>query len=109
MKLSEHQQVFAQHIALLIQYAKAIGYEVTFGDAFRDPRVHGEYGVKKSYASAKSEHKRRLAVDLNLFENGNYLGSTDDHEVLGAFWESLDERNRWGGRWDDGNHYERSV
>ena len=109
MKLSEHQQRFARHIALLILWAINEGYEVTFGDAYRDPRVHGQYGEKKSYASANSEHKRRLAVDLNLFKDGEYLGGTDDHAPLGEFWEGLDELNEWGGRWDDGNHYQRNV
>ena len=109
MKLSEHQQVFASHVALLILYAEACGYKVTLGDAYRDPRVHGQIGEKVSYSSANSNHKRRLAVDLNLFMDGEYLGDTDDHEQLGAFWESLDPLNRWGGRWEDGNHYERHV
>lgn len=111
MKLSEHQQVFAQHIAILILRARQLGYEVTFGDAYRDPRLHGQYGEKKdeSYASANSEHKRRLAVDLNLFKDGEYLGSTDSHSELGEFWESLDSHNTWGGRWDDGNHYQRTI
>jgi hypothetical protein len=109
MKLSEHQQEFARHVAILILYSHCLGYEVTFGDAYRDPRVHGQLGEKVSYSSANSNHKRRLAVDLNLFKDGEYLGSTDDHEELGKFWESLDPLNRWGGRWEDGNHYERHV
>jgi hypothetical protein len=111
MKLSEHQQAFARDIAMLILLAEKKGYRVTFGDAFRDPRVHGEYGVKKdgSYATANSEHKRRLAVDLNLFRDGEYLGNTDDHAELGAIWEALDEHNEWGGRWEDGNHYQRNA
>lgn len=111
MKLSEHQQKFSRHIALLILWAINEGYEVTFGDAYRDPRVHGPYGEKKdgSYATANSEHKRRLAVDLNLFKDGEYLGETEDHAPLGAFWEGLDEHNEWGGRWEDGNHYQRNA
>ena len=109
MKLSEHQQRFAIHAALLILYADTLGYATTLGDAYRDPRVHGEYGEKKGYAAAKSEHKRRLAIDLNLFKDGEYLGGTDDHKELGEFWESLDLLNVWGGRWDDGNHYQRNT
>jgi hypothetical protein len=104
LSLSRQQQVFAKHIALLILFADSRGYSVTFGDAYRDPR-----GEQLSYASANSEHKRRLAVDLNLFKDGEYLGKTDDHEELGAFWESLDENNEWGGHWEDGNHYQRNA
>lgn len=109
LSLSRQQQIFAKHIALLILFADSRGYSVTFGDAYRDPRVHGKYGEKLSYASANSEHKRRLAVDLNLFKDGEYLGRTDDHVELGAFWESLDEQNEWGGAWEDGNHYQRNT
>ncbi len=106
MRLSKHQQIFARHIALLILWAVNEGYEVTFGDAFRD---HGEYGEEKSYASAFSQHKRRLAVDLNLFKDGEYQSTTAAHAALGEFWEGLDEHNVWGGRWEDGNHYQRNT
>ena len=107
MSLGNSQREFTSDIALLILYANAIGYEFTFGDAYRDPRLHGKFGEKVSYASKNSEHKRRLAVDLNLFKDGNYLTSTEDHKPLGNFWESLNQNNVWGGRWNDGNHYQR--
>jgi hypothetical protein len=48
LSLSRQQQVFAKHIALLILFADSRGYSVTFGDAYRDPRVHGEYGEQLS-------------------------------------------------------------
>ena len=106
MTLREAQSKFAFLVTKLIRYIYAEGYEVTLGDAFRDPRVHGEWGVKDSYSSAKSNHKLKLAIDLNLFKDGSYLGGTEDHERFGRYWESLDENNRWGGRFEDGNHYE---
>lgn len=109
MTLSGAQRQFARDIATLILRAYEMGYEVTVGDFYRDPRVHGKYGEKVSYASANSEHKRRLAADLNLFRDGVYLTKTDDHRALGAVWESLRPENKWGGRWDDGNHYQRDY
>lgn len=92
-------------VGSLITYAYANGYELTFGDAYRDPRVHGSHGRKKleSYSSANSVHKLRLAVDLNLFKAGVYLTSTEDHRELGEYWESIG--GTWGGRFGDGNHY----
>ena len=63
--LLDDQKEFARHVPLLIQRALDLGFEVTLGDAFRDPRVHGRFGVKVGYAAACSEHKRRLAIDLN--------------------------------------------
>ena len=92
----ETQSHFAKMISLLIQYADLLGYEVTFGDAYRDPRSNGEYGQQGPYGHPNSYHKRRLAVDLNLFRDGEYLTQTDDHRRLGEFWEYLG--GSWGGR-----------
>lgn len=107
MSLSKKQRTFTFCVSELIQYAYAKGYELTFGDAYRDPRVHGEFGEKESYSAAKSTHKVRLAVDLNLFVDGEYI-SYGDHPAwkeLGEWWESLDEDARWGGRFQDSNHF----
>jgi len=90
-------------VSYLIQYAYEQGYELTFGDAYRDPRAFGEFGEKRGYSSANSVHKLRLAVDFNLFQDGVYLTSTEDHRPLGEYWESLG--GSWGGRFQDGNHY----
>ena len=91
-------------VARLIDQAFAMGYEVTLGDAYRDPRVHGALGEKKSYSSSMSLHKQRLAIDLNLFRDGRYLSSTESHRPLGEWWEA--QGGSWGGRFNDGNHYE---
>lgn len=103
--LRQQQSRFARAVALLILEAERQGYEVTLGDAYRDPRVHGAPGVKKGYGAANSVHKLRLAVDLNLFKNGRFLSSTEAHRPLGEWWERQHPDARWGGRWQDGNHY----
>lgn len=103
MTLGQKQRKFTRMIADLICFAYSQGYELTFGDAYRDPRVHGHVGQKKSYSSANSLHKERLAVDFNLFNNDQYLTSTEDHRPLGEYWESIG--GAWGGRFNDGNHY----
>lgn len=105
MTLGQKQRLFASLVPRLIDKAHELGYEVTLGDAFRDPRVHGEVGVKKGYGHARSAHKQKLAIDLNLFKGGKYLPNTEDHQKLGEFWESIHEDARWGGRFNDGNHY----
>lgn len=105
MKLSDKQKEFTKCVAKLIDFAFENGYELTFGDAYRDPRVHGNVGEKKSYSSANSVHKERLAVDFNLFKNGQYMTASNDYKELGEYWESLHELARWGGRFDDGNHF----
>lgn len=103
MTLSEKQRKFARLVPRLIDKAHELGFEVTLGDAFRDPRVFGSPGVKQGYGAAGSCHKLRLAIDLNLFKAGIFLGNTDDHKPLGEWWES--QGGTWGGRFQDGNHY----
>ena len=95
MTLGEKQRRFTRMIGELIGWAYENGYELTFGDAYRDPRV--------SYGHQNSLHRKRLAVDLNLFINGEWQQSTESHTPLGEYWESIG--GTWGGRFDDGNHY----
>lgn len=107
-KLSDKQRLFAQMVGELLRWIYHNGYAVTFGDAYRDPRVFGPLGVKKGYGRKYSNHKNRLAIDLNLFkedEHGNlvYCTETEDHKPIGEYWESLG--GDWGGRFNDGNHY----
>ena len=107
MTLGQKQRQFTENVADLIHYAYMIGYELSFGDAFRDPRSHGAMGEQKGYGRANSCHKMRLAIDLNLFKDGVYLNKTEDHRELGEFWKTLHPDNRWGGDFSnpDGNHY----
>lgn len=129
MKLGERQELFMRLLPQLINKAHELGFEIRGGDLFRDPRLHGKFGrpnlfgffaslialfdLKKakdagyrSYGKKNSEHKNKCAIDLNLFKNGQYKSSTSDHKELGEFWESLHPMCRWGGRYNDGNHYE---
>lgn len=105
MSLRKKQTEFARLVPRLIDKAFELGFEVTLGDAYRDPRVHGEMGVRKSYSHPRSAHKIRLAIDLNLFKDGEYLEGSDAHRPLGEWWETQHPDARWGGRFNDGNHY----
>lgn len=103
MTLREQQSKFAKMLPRLLDKAHELGFEVTIGDAYRDPRLHGAVGVKMGYGHSKSAHKQRLAIDLNLFKDGKFLSGTEDHKPLGEWWES--QGGAWGGRFNDGNHY----
>lgn len=105
MGLLQTQFAFAVLVPRLIDKAHELGLEVTLGDGYRDPRVHGALGVKLGYGHPKSAHKNRLAIDLNLFRNGKFLDSTEAHKELGEWWEQQHPLARWGGRFNDGNHY----
>jgi hypothetical protein len=109
MSLRVKQSEFARLIPRLLDKAFDLGFEVTLGDAYRDPRVHGEVGEKKGYGHRSSAHKQRLAIDLNLFKDGIFVGDTEQHRPLGEWWEQQHPDARWGGRFADGNHYSFQV
>lgn len=107
MTLSEQQRIFTLNIAMLIQYAYANGYQLTFGDAYRDPRL-AALNAQQGRGIANSLHTQRLAVDFNLFRGGEYLVKSEDYAPLGVFWKNLHPLNRWGGDFkpvQDGNHF----
>src|SRR6185295_3736121 len=99
VSLTDQQRLFTQFIGILIQYAYACGYGLTFGDAYRDPL---------QTAFSKTLHAKRLAVDFNLFKDGQYLVKSDDYKFLGDFWKALNPLCCWGGDFKpvpDGNHF----
>lgn len=98
MTLRQRQSKFAEMVVDLLVYLLQNGYEFTFGHAFRCKDCHT--GI------AKSLHKDKLAIDINLFKDGEYMAKTEDHLLLGEFWEKMG--GKWGGRFknSDGNHYE---
>ena len=105
MKLGKKQELFSVYEALLIEKAVALGFGVRGGDAFRDPRVHGKLGEKIGYGHKNSAHKLKLARDLYLTKDGDYLMDTESYRELGEWWEKQHPLARWGGRFADGNHY----
>ena len=104
MTLGEKQRKFTRLIADLVIWAYANGYELTYGDAYRSLEQAKANAILGS-GIANSLHTQRLAVDFNLFINGEYKTDTESHRPLGEHWESLDPDCRWGGRFNDGNHY----
>ena len=95
MTLGDKQRKFTKMIAELILFAYDQGYEITLGHALRCDCC--PVGRKQS------NHKQKLAMDLNLFKGGAYLTETEDHQFLGEKWESMG--GDWGGHFQDANHY----
>lgn len=103
------QFVFARLIPDLIVYAFSQGYQVTLGEAWRSPETCELY-AKAGRGVSNSLHRRRLAIDLNLFKDGKYLTASHDYKFLGDYWKSLSGlgyRCCWGGDFEsqDGNHF----
>lgn len=105
-------------VSMLIGFAYENGYELTFGEAYRteeQQRIYVDKGLSKTM---NSRHRDRLAVDLNLFKDNQYITEKEKYRFLGEKWEEIG--GRWGGRFGvepenygkeigwDSNHFENS-
>lgn len=99
MTLGERQRLHAKCVGLLLIEIYRQGYEATLGDAFAIRRTPLEHKLN-------SNHYLKCAIDINLFKDGKYLKHTMAHMPFGKYWESLNPLCRWGGQYNDGNHYE---
>ncbi|MFA6972673.1 MAG: hypothetical protein WC208_14920 [Gallionella sp.] len=91
-ELFEKRALFTSLLPKLIEKMIADGYTPLIG---KDGLKH----MKNSL------HYEGLAVDIDLFKDGEYLFSGLEHKQFGEFWESLDPLCAWGGRFKDANHY----
>lgn len=105
MRLGEKQELFMRLLPRLIDKAHELGFEIRGGDLERNKIVFGPLGTKKGYGHKNSNHKVKLAIDLNLFYGGVWQTKTEQHKELGEWWEKQHSLCRWGGRFNDGNHY----
>ena len=125
MSLGSKQERFTRMLSSLLAFSEDSGYEIRMGDVWAhdltpiisfltsllqyipDHLLNDYWQVlnilKESRHSENSLHYLKLAADVNLFRDGRYLDSTEDHLPLGEFWESIG--GSWGGRFHDGNHY----
>jgi hypothetical protein len=104
MTLREKQSLFCLLVGELLQHAYDENYSLTFGETYRSPE-EAERLARAGKGIRNSLHTVRLAIDLNLFKDGKFLASTEDHRPLGEWWEQQHPLCRWGGRFGDGNHY----
>lgn len=104
MNLGQRQELLARLLPRLIDAMFAAGYAVRLGEAHRPPETAAAY-AKAGKGITNSLHCDKLAVDLHLFRDGAYLSSGAEHRPFGELWESLDPMCRWGGRFNDSNHY----
>lgn len=107
--LGEKQEQHTLCLARLIDFMHFHGYGVRQGDAYRDPRAFGQQGEPGPYGEAKSAHKNKLGNDLDVTKNGVLLTKSEDYQIFGDYWKTLDVDNRWGGDFKkrDGRHFSR--
>lgn len=113
MTLQGKQSLFLFLLCDLISYGKSKGYEFTLGEGFiGNPRMVAVPNGARVKAEDRvhmvgSLHYLKLAQDLNLFINGEWIkdGSHSAWADLGAYWEGLNPACAWGGRFHDANHF----
>lgn len=106
MTLGQKQRIFTKNIATLILWSYQNNFELTFGEAHRTAEQAALY-AKQGKGSSRSVHMVRLAVDFNLFIDGEYQTRSEAYAPLGEVWKKLHPMNRWGGDFKraDGNHF----
>ena len=116
MGMVDEQWAFLQDVAKLVSHAAQYGFVLTAGEAWRPPEMQKIYVDTGRSKTLDGPHPRRLAIDLNLFVKGQYVGGlpakdqVTAYAPLGQFWKSLSPKNKWGGDWGwDANHFERSA
>jgi hypothetical protein len=128
--LGEKQRRLPIMLASLWQWAYEKGYEISLGEAYRtdeQAEIHALGDVNRGRladllstlpqfealaakirnntgdGSRTSLHCDRLAIDINLFINGELQKQTEAYRPLGEEWERLG--GTWGGRFNDGGHF----
>lgn len=109
MTIREKQSAFVVLVGRLIAHATEQGYALTFGEAFRSPE-EAQRLQRLGLGIATSLHTVRLAIDLNLFLDGEYQTRSEAYKPLGEWWEAQSTPGlicAWGGRFStpDGNHF----
>lgn len=112
MSLSQEQAAFLLDACKLIEYATAQGFMVTGGELARTPEQQAIYVQTGRSKTLNSNHLKRCAIDLNFFKGGKIIWDKETLAPLGAYWESLNTKNRWGGNFKslvDCPHFERNF
>ena len=108
MTLGQNQELFSHHLVMLLLEAFRQGYEVRIGEVERPVEMQQLYIKTGRSTTMNSMHLKKCAADLHFTKNG-VLCYPDS---LGAFWESLDSANQWGGNWKslkDKPHFQRTC
>src|SRR5690242_15160065 len=96
LTLGQLQRRFTQMVGHLIDWTyQQPGHELTLGEAWRTPE-QAQWNAAHGTGIKDSLHIDRLAIDLNLFVNGEYKADTESYRPMGEFWESIG--GSWGGR-----------
>jgi hypothetical protein len=100
MKVSsavDSQARFLLDMCRLVIKATQMGFVVTGGELFRSAEQQEIYVKTGRSRTMNSLHRDRRAIDLNFFWEGKLTYDKKKLAPLGAYWESLNPLNSWGG------------
>ena len=112
MALVAEQAAFLIDFGNLVRFATEQGFVVTAGELHRPVEMQQLYVKTGRSKTMDSWHLKRLAGDLNFFKDGKLIYDVEALRPIGAYWESLHHKNRWGGNFrsfKDVPHFERQV
>lgn len=98
MSLIAIQADFLKDYCALVLKAFEMGYTVTAGELLRPVEMQQIYVKTGRSKTMDSPHLKKMAGDLNLFQNGR-ICTREQIKPLGDWWEAQHPKNRWGGNW----------
>lgn len=112
MGLVNEQAAFLLDVCILVPYATRLGFQVTGGELQRPVEMQAIYVRTGRSKTMEGYHLRRLAIDLNFIFEGQLCYDVMALRPIGAYWESLHPKNKWGGNFNsfkDLPHFERRT
>lgn len=103
MTRREKQSLFVRLLAQWITWVYAQGWALTLAEGYVGDSV--PVGGRSPHR-ADGGHFKRLAQDMNLFVDSEWIQDGDHPawQAAGEHWERLHSLCRWGGRFGDANH-----
>lgn len=99
MTLGEKQETFTSNVAKLILFAESAGFKCRARELQRTAAQQAIYVKEGKSKTSKSNHLNSCAIDMYFTRDGKLIENKDDLQIIGDFWESLHEKNKWGGNY----------
>jgi len=112
MSLINEQVAFFQDLLKLGAFINTTGLVVVARELQRPLEMQQLYIKSGRSKTMNSMHLKSCAIDLYFFKDGKLTYDMVLLKPIGDYWESLNQKNRWGGNWKsfkDVPHFERFV
>jgi len=100
--------LFLRAMAHLIKEAEKAGIRFLVYTFYRTQKEQDQKVAERRSQVKFSQHQDWLAIDIVLLGEKDDTAIWNDHpnyHLLGEIWKAYHPLCRWGGRFEDGNHY----